>query len=40
MGAIAPMMLKLTYGTNPDSTKVKPNETPELHTGGAKFEKN
>lgn len=40
MGAANPNDVKLTYGTNPDSTKeVKPNETPELHTGGAKFEK-
>lgn len=40
MGAANPNDVKLTYGTNPDSTKeVKPNENPELHTGGAKFEK-
>lgn len=40
MGEANPNDVKLTYGTNPDSTKeVKPNETPELHTGGAKFEK-
>ena len=40
MGEANPNGVKLTYGTNPDSTKeVKPNETPELHTGGAKFEK-
>ena len=40
MGAANPNGVKLTYGTNPDSTKeVKPNENPELHTGGAKFEK-
>lgn len=40
MGAANPNDVKLTYGTNPDSTKeVKPNEKPELHTGGAKFEK-
>ena len=40
MGEANPNDVKLTYGTNPDSTKeVKPNENPELHTGGAKFEK-
>lgn len=40
MGAANPNDVKLTYGTNPDLTKeVKPNEKPELHTGGAKFEK-
>ncbi len=40
MGVANPNDVKLTYGTNPDSTKeVKPNENPELHTGGAKFEK-
>ena len=40
MGEANPNDVKLTYGTNPDSTKeLKPNETPELHTGGAKFEK-
>lgn len=40
MGTANPNDVKLTYGTNPDSTKeVKPNENPELHTGGAKFEK-
>lgn len=32
--------VKVTYGTNPNVTKEeKPSETPELHTGGAKFEK-
>ena len=32
--------VKVTYGTNPNVTKEeKPNETPELHTGGAKFKK-
>ena len=40
MGAANPNDVKLTYGTNPDSTKeVKPDENPELHTGGAKFVK-
>lgn len=40
MGAANPNDVKLTYGTNPDSTKeVKPTTPPELHTGGAKFEK-
>lgn len=33
--------VKVTYGTNPAVTKEeKPSETPELHTGGAKFIKN
>lgn len=32
--------VKVTYGTNPNVKKEeKPNETPELHTGGAKFVK-
>lgn len=40
MGAANPNDVKVTYGTNPNVTKEeKPSETPELHTGGAKFEK-
>ena len=40
MGAANPNDVKLTYGTNPNSTKkVEPTTPPELHTGGAKFEK-
>ena len=32
--------VKVTYGTNPNVKKEeKPSETPELHTGGAKFKK-
>ncbi|VTY21856.1 SpaH/EbpB family LPXTG-anchored major pilin [Streptococcus anginosus] len=40
MGAANKNDVKVTYGTNPSVTKEeKPSETPELHTGGAKFKK-
>ncbi|PRT64065.1 pilus assembly protein [Streptococcus anginosus] len=41
MGQPNPNDVKVHYGTNPDFKKEeKPSETPELHTGGAKFIKN
>lgn len=40
MGAANKNDVKVTYGTNPNVTKEeKPTDTPELHTGGAKFKK-
>lgn len=40
MGQPNPNDVKVHYGTNPDFKKEeKPSETPELHTGGAKFRK-
>ena len=42
MGSANPNNVELTYGTNPDKDhkkKTKPTTPPELHTGGAKFEK-